>query len=33
MLYTICTPPQHADGTVHRTKAAAEADEHDKPPA
>ena len=27
-LYTIYTPPQHADGTVHKTKAAAEAAEH-----
>lgn len=27
-LYTIYTPPQHPDGTVHRTKAAAEAVEH-----
>jgi mannose-6-phosphate isomerase-like protein (cupin superfamily) len=24
-LYTIYTPPQHADGTVHKTKAEAEA--------
>jgi len=27
-LYTIYTPPQHPDGTVHKTKAAAEAAEH-----
>jgi mannose-6-phosphate isomerase-like protein (cupin superfamily) len=30
-LYTIYSPPQHADGTVHKTKAeadAAEAEEH-----
>jgi mannose-6-phosphate isomerase-like protein (cupin superfamily) len=27
-LYTIYTPPQHADGTVHKTKAEAEAAEH-----
>ncbi|HUV62950.1 MAG TPA: cupin domain-containing protein [Sedimentisphaerales bacterium] len=27
-LYTIYTPPQHPAGTVHRTKAAAEAAEH-----
>ena len=26
-LYTIYTPPEHADGTVHATKAAAEADD------
>ena len=26
-LYTIYTPPQHADGTVHKTKAEAEAAE------
>jgi len=28
-LYTIYTPPEHKDGTVHVTKADAEADEHD----
>lgn len=28
-LYTIYTPPEHADGTVHATKAAAEADPHE----
>jgi mannose-6-phosphate isomerase-like protein (cupin superfamily) len=28
-LYTIYTPPQHADGTIHKTKIEAEADEHD----
>ncbi len=30
-LYTVYTPPQHPDGTIHRTKAeaaAAEAEEH-----
>ncbi len=30
-LYTVYTPPQHPDGTIHKTKAeaeAAEADEH-----
>ncbi|MDZ7292870.1 MAG: cupin domain-containing protein [candidate division KSB1 bacterium] len=27
-LYTVYTPPQHADGTVHKTKAEAEAAEH-----
>ncbi len=27
-LYTVYTPPQHPDGTVHRTKAEAEAAEH-----
>ena len=30
-LYTIYSPPQHPDGTIHKTKAEAEADEHDKP--
>jgi mannose-6-phosphate isomerase-like protein (cupin superfamily) len=25
-LYTLYTPPHHADGTIHKTKAAAEAD-------
>jgi mannose-6-phosphate isomerase-like protein (cupin superfamily) len=28
-LYTIYTPPQHPDGTVHKTKAEAEVAEHD----
>ena len=28
-LYTIYTPPEHPDGTIHRTKAAAEKAEHD----
>lgn len=28
-LYTIYTPPQHRDGTVHATKAEAMADEED----
>ncbi len=27
-LYTIYTPPQHPDGTVHKTKAEADAAEH-----
>lgn len=27
-LYTIYTPPEHADGTIHRTKAEADAAEH-----
>ena len=27
-LYTIYTPPQHPDGTIHKTKAEAEAAEH-----
>jgi len=26
-LYTVYTPPQHADGTIHKTKAEAEAAE------
>jgi mannose-6-phosphate isomerase-like protein (cupin superfamily) len=30
-LYTIYSPPQHPDGTIHKTKAEAAADEHDKP--
>lgn len=28
-LYTVYAPPQHAPGTIHRTKADADADEHD----
>lgn len=28
-LYTIYSPPQHRDGTIHRTKAEAVADEND----
>ena len=28
-LYTIYAPPQHAEGTVHKTKAEADADEND----
>jgi mannose-6-phosphate isomerase-like protein (cupin superfamily) len=32
-LYTVYTPPEHADGTIHKTKAEAEADEHDHAPA
>jgi mannose-6-phosphate isomerase-like protein (cupin superfamily) len=31
-LYTVYGPPEHAPGTVHRTKAEADADEHDVPP-
>jgi len=27
-LYTIYSPPEHADGTVHKTKAEADAAEH-----
>ena len=27
-LYTVYTPPQHPDGTVHKTKAEADAAEH-----
>lgn len=30
-LYTVYAPPQHAQGTIHRTKAEADADEHDQP--
>ena len=29
-LYTVYAPPQHADGKIHRTKAEADADEHDE---
>ncbi|MEO8035400.1 MAG: cupin domain-containing protein, partial [Acidobacteriota bacterium] len=28
-LYTLYSPPHHRDGTIHATKAAAEADESD----
>lgn len=28
-LYSIYTPPEHPDGTVHKTKADSDADEHD----
>lgn len=28
-LYTIYSPPNHPDGTIHKTKAEAEAAEHD----
>jgi mannose-6-phosphate isomerase-like protein (cupin superfamily) len=31
VLYTVYGPPDHADGTVHHTKAEADADEHDEP--
>ena len=27
-LYTVYTPPEHPDGTIHKTKAEAEAAEH-----
>ena len=27
-LYTICTPPGHPEGAIHRTKAEADAAEH-----
>ncbi len=30
-LYSLYSPPEHPDGTVHRTKAEAEAAEHDHP--
>ena len=30
-LYTIYAPPEHAPGTVHKTKAEADAAEHDAP--
>lgn len=29
-LYTVYTPPEHPDGTVHKTKAEADAHEHHK---
>ncbi len=32
-LYTVYAPPQHAIGTIHRTKADADADESDHAPA
>lgn len=32
-LYTVYAPPQHAQGTIHRTKAEADADEADHPVA
>ena len=28
-LYSLYSPPEHPDGTVHRTKAESDADEHD----
>ena len=28
-LYTIYSPPEHPDGTIHQTKADADADEHE----
>jgi mannose-6-phosphate isomerase-like protein (cupin superfamily) len=31
-LYTIYAPPQHDQGTIHRTKAEADADEADRAP-
>lgn len=30
-LYTVYSPPEHPDGTIHKTKAEAEADENDRP--
>ncbi len=30
-LYTVYAPPEHAPGTIHRTKAEADADESDHP--
>jgi mannose-6-phosphate isomerase-like protein (cupin superfamily) len=30
-LYTLYAPPEHPDGTIHKTKADAEADEKDHP--
>ena len=30
-LYTVYAPPAHAPGTIHRTKAEADADEADQP--
>jgi len=30
-LYTVYSPPQHKDGTIHVTNAEAEADENDTP--
>ena len=30
-LYTVYSPANHAPNTIHKTKADAEADEHDKP--
>ena len=30
-LYTVYAPPQHAHGTIHRTRAEADADEADVP--
>lgn len=30
-LYTIYSPPQHKDGTIHKTKEEAMADEEDQP--
>ncbi|MDP9408807.1 MAG: cupin domain-containing protein [Actinomycetota bacterium] len=32
VLTTVYGPPDHAPGTVHRTKEEADADEHDVPP-
>ena len=29
-VYSIYSPPEHPEGTVHRTKAEADADEHDR---
>jgi mannose-6-phosphate isomerase-like protein (cupin superfamily) len=30
-LYTLYSPPEHPDGTIHKTRADALADEHDQP--
>jgi mannose-6-phosphate isomerase-like protein (cupin superfamily) len=30
-LYTVYSPPEHRDGTIHKTKEEAMADEHDHP--
>jgi mannose-6-phosphate isomerase-like protein (cupin superfamily) len=30
-LYTLYSPPKHADGTLHRTKAEAESEHHSAP--
>jgi mannose-6-phosphate isomerase-like protein (cupin superfamily) len=30
-LYTLYSPPEHPDGTLHKTRADALADEHDQP--
>ena len=30
-LYTLYSPPEHADGTIHRTKGEAESEHHTAP--